>query len=422
MSGFSSFWASQNKVFRISIILLLLASITYGQGNRKPFAIEGKLNLTSWDIDQNPIELNGDWFFYWSQILTPQDGLLSFNQENKNIKSFPGLWTDYEGDTSYPSFGFASYLLIIEGLEKDKEYALKVPDMYCSYQLWVGSKLVASNGKIGRDAESYEPEWRPVTVNFVAERETESILLNISNFDHSKGGIKNSIVLGPVEHLASQRTNEVAANLIRIIGIALISIISLAGFFLYSKKLFTYFSIFSILWSVRGIFSNMYLIYSWIPDFNWTLGTKIEYLTIYTSVLVGYHIFHNLFPNHSNKIISWASIFINSTFIIITLVSPAVMFTELLNIYFGLMGLLLAYILINVIQAYIYDEKGAGYLAVAITLIIILFFYDMLSYYKFLPYNPYITSIGYVILYGLLGYTLRYNQLHKSKDTTFKFS
>lgn len=422
MAGFLSFLITQKRRYRILILILLLASTTYAQNSRKPFAIEGKLNLASWDIDKNSIELYGDWFFYWNQILTPGDGLHELNKENKNIKLFPGLWTEYEGDIEYPPFGSASYMLTVQGLEKGKEYALKVPDMYCSYQLWVGSKLIASNGKVGQEVDGYEPEWRPLTATFIAESESEVVLLNIANFNHSKGGIKNGIVLGSVENLINQRNNEVAASLIRIIGIALISILSLLGFFLYSKKLFVVFAVFSLFWSIRGAFSNMYLIYTWVPDFSWVIGTKIEYLTIYSSVLAGYYIFHNIFPNHSNNIISWGSIFINSIFIIITLATPAVFYTELLNIYFGFMGLLLAYILINVIQAYIYDEKGAGYLAIAITLIIILFFYDMLSYYKFLPYNPYITSIGYVVLYSLLGYTLRYNQLHKKEQETFNYS
>ena len=421
MAGFLSFSITQNRRSRILILLLLLASTTYAQTSRKPLAIEGKLNLSSWDIDKNSVELYGDWFFYWNQILTPGDGLQGLDKEN-NIKPFPGLWTEYDGDIKYPSFGSAAYMLNIQGLEKGQEYALNIPDMYCSYELWIGSKLIASNGKVGQNAESYKPEWRPLTVTFIAESTSEVVLLNIANFDHSKGGIKDGIVLGSVENLTSQRNNKVAANLIRIIGIALISILSLLGFFLNSKKLFIYLAVFSLFWSIRGAFSNMYLIYSCIPDFSWLIGTKIEYLTIYSSVLVGYYIFHNLFPNHSNKIISWGSIIINSIFIVITLVTPAVFYTELLNIYFGFMGLLLAYILINVIQAYIYDEKGAGYLAIAIALIIILFFYDMLSYYKFLPYNPYITSIGYVVLYALLAYTLRYNQLHKKERETFNYS
>ena len=170
------------------------------------------------------------------------------------------------------------------------------------------------------------------------------------------------------------------------------------------------------------MFSSMYLIYNWFPDFSWIVGVKIEYLTIYCSVLVGYHIFHKQFPYHSKQSFNYASLAVNGVFILLTIFTPAIVFTKLLNIYFIYMTVTLLYVLNKVIQAYIHDEKGAGYISIAITLVIFLFFYDMLSYYKFLPYNPFITSIGYVIFYFLLGFSIHYNMKNKKVYETYRFS
>ena len=96
MSGFLSISIARNRVYNILIALIFLSSSAFGQTGRKPFVIEGKLDLSSWNLDEKSIELNGDWFFYWNQLLTPQDGFYPISQKQKTIKTFPGLWTEYD--------------------------------------------------------------------------------------------------------------------------------------------------------------------------------------------------------------------------------------------------------------------------------------------------------------------------------------
>jgi hypothetical protein len=411
------------KILIIIFGLFFIHGKSESQVLLKPVVRNGVINISSWDFEKNgSIELNGDWLFYWDEIITPNTSSNLDEIEGEIIK-FPGAWTDYNTNgKTYPSLGFATYRLNITGCKIGEEYALKLPDTYCSYQLYVSDSIIAKNGKVGESKDQYQAKWIPQTVSFTAKNETETLTLNISNFDHVKGGIKNEIWLGSVNGLTTHRGNEVTASLISVIGIGLLSLLSILGYLKYSNKLFIHFAVFCLIWSIRGLFSNIYLMYSWFPDFSWIIGIKIEYLTIYTSVLIGYNTFSKLFPEHSNKLFSKLSVIINSIFIIITLLAPAIIFTMLLNTYFVLMGIALLYMFKEVIKAYIYDEKGAGYISMAIALLIVLFFYDMLSYYKFLPFNPFIISIGYVLFYGLLAFSLHYNILYKKEPETYKFS
>ncbi|HNP19095.1 MAG TPA: 7TM-DISM domain-containing protein [Fulvivirga sp.] len=396
--------------------------IAIAQTSIKPMAMNGIVNVSTWNFeDGGSIELSGDWLFIWDRLITPT---------NKNIDDksgiyvkFPGIWTNYLiNNKTYPSYGSASYRLIVKGLEINREYALEIPDMYSSYQLWLGDKIIAKNGQVGMNKEEYRPQWIPKTVTFQAKNTTDTLILNISNFDHVKGGVKNEIWLGTVDQLMTDRNSEIASNLVLSIGITILGILSIVSFFKYSNRLFIYFTFFCFIWAIRGLFPTMYLFYQWIPDFNWIIGLKIEYLTIYSSVMIGYYIFHQLFEDTSKKTFKHISFAINSVFIILTLFGPAFIFTKLLNIYFAFMGVTLIYILNEVIKAYLYDKEGAGYVGIAIALVSLLFLYDMLSYYKFLPFNPFVTSIGYVVFYGLLGFSLRYNILNKKEVEPYRFS
>ncbi len=416
----------KSLLFKVLLFIILglvgQTQIAIAQTSIKPMAIKGMVNVSTWDFDNNgSIELNGEWLFIWDQLITPNSERI--DTISGSYVKFPGIWTDYSiNNVTYPSYGSASYKLIIKGLEINREYALQIPDMYSSYQLWMGDKIISKNGQVGMKKEEYQPQWIPKTAVFKATSATETLLLNISNFDHVKAGIKNEIWLGAVDKLMTQRKSEVASNLVLIIGIAILGLLSIISFFKYANQLFIYFTFFCIIWAIRGLFPTMYLFYQWIPDFSWIIGLKIEYLTIYSSVLIGYHIFHQLFEDPSKKTFKYISITINTIFIIITLFGSVILFTELLNIYFAFMGVTLIYILNEVIRAYLYDKEGAGYVAIAIALVSLLFLYDMLSYYKLLPFSPFVTSIGYVVFYALLGFSLRYNILNKKEVEPYSFS
>ncbi|MCF6179839.1 MAG: hypothetical protein L3J63_10695, partial [Geopsychrobacter sp.] len=45
-----------------------------GQNHSYPQAEKGRLNLSGWDFNQNgPVQLEGEWEFYWEKLLEPTD-------------------------------------------------------------------------------------------------------------------------------------------------------------------------------------------------------------------------------------------------------------------------------------------------------------------------------------------------------------
>jgi len=403
----SPFWCVFIFIYCFSLSL-------FSQQKNNPAAQLGLLDLSNWDIETDGmIPLNGSWKFYWNELYNPADYAAD---DSSSIEYFtlPKLWNNHivKGE-KISSNGYATFQLTVTGNFNGKNLALTLPDMYSSYNLWIDGKLIAHNGVPGTDKESTIPQWIPYTKTFNVQRDTISILLNISNFHHKKGGIKDAIWLGTADQLLAERQTNVSANLIQIVGLLLLFALSMFAYFHYKRnKIFIFFSLFSLTWAIRGLFTNMYLMNFWFPEFSWTLGTKTEYLTLYITLLLGVQIVGKMYAEHANKLARYISHLVNGIFILITLFAPTKLFSQLLNTYFIFAGLFMAYIVIVIMNALINDKRGAGYLSLSILVVIFLFFYDLFSFQQLIPRNPYIISFGYLIMYYINGLGIWYRLSH----------
>lgn len=75
--------------------------------NTQPVAKDGVLDLSQWNFDNGDALLNGEWEFYWQELLSAQE-----SSSNKRIIQFPQLWNDMELDgVNIDSRGYATYRL-----------------------------------------------------------------------------------------------------------------------------------------------------------------------------------------------------------------------------------------------------------------------------------------------------------------------
>ncbi|MDD2902051.1 MAG: hypothetical protein PHU44_06415 [Syntrophales bacterium] len=58
----------------VVVIVLLLLWGCSGRQEKPPLARNGVLDLSGWDLEKNgPVNLAGEWEFYWGKLLTPAD-------------------------------------------------------------------------------------------------------------------------------------------------------------------------------------------------------------------------------------------------------------------------------------------------------------------------------------------------------------
>ena len=204
-------------------------------------AQQGLLDLRSQDFSSANINLSGQWEFYWSQLLLPGEDV-----SHHNYATFPSLWNKIEvGGKPLPSVGYATYKLKIILPSSDPLLALRIPDIYSSYRLYINDSLAVENGKPASKKEEAKPFWSERIVLLPQHTDTVNLLLHVANFWLSKGGPHKPVVLGNFEQISRQNKIDWGLDTITT-GFILMSSFLFFGLYLFAKndKPILYFALF----------------------------------------------------------------------------------------------------------------------------------------------------------------------------------
>lgn len=381
------------------LVWLFIGASLCVQGFAQPLITRGQMDARSWDFAQSgPLKLDGQWIFHWEKLLTPEQAI----EPSGDYFHFPGVWN---GQSSVmhelDGHGFATYaarVIVDPGLEM---LSLELPDVYSNYHFWVNGQLVASNGEVGTSRAESVPQWLPKTVVFRA-KDTLNLVLQVSNFYHRRGGSNDHIYMGSPQHLYDKRENAVITNIVLFSGLGLIGCFFIILFLFFRKdKAALYFAAICLTWAVRAVFTNLYLFINWFPSLDWELGVKIEYLTLYLTMMWSLMFVGELFPNDTNPITKYSLLIVNFIFILFTIASPAVTYTSMLSVYMIVAWMILAYVAFVVIKAIVYERAGAWFSAGSIILGVVMFSYDMLTFQGIWDFSPLLFNIGYLAIFFL---------------------
>lgn len=379
--------------------LWLLAFLSLNALYAQPVVSDGIIDLRSWDFARKgEVKLSGRWNFYWQSLRVPSQ----LDQASTDRFDFPAVWNGSFSDRAELSGqGFATYeakVILDPNLEM---VSLELPDFYCSYSLWVDRKHVAGNGEVGTGRNESVPQWLPRTI-VVTAYDTMQLVLQVSNFHHMRGGSNDHIYLGLPDQLYQKRESAVITNIILFAGLLLIGFFFIILFLFFRKEQAAlYFAAICVTWAVRAVFTNLYLFINWFPDMDWELAVKIEYLTLYLTMVWSVLFVGKLFPEDLNPILKYALLIVNIVFILFTIATPAFTFTNLLAAYMVVAWVILTCIAFVVVRAIVYERPGAWFSAVSIVLGVIMFSYDMLTYHGIWNFSPLLFNIGYLSIFFL---------------------
>lgn len=377
---------------------------------------EGVLDFHLGNLKNKSIALDGFWKFYPNQLLTPHD--FPTQTQWAYIK-IPSWW---DASEKIPPIDYGTYRIIVILSKEDaqRNLALKMPDVYSSYALWINGKFTGSNGQVGSTRETSAPQWKPETYLFTAGNDTLEIIVQLANFYHSRSGINNSIYLGDSEKLITQQHQTKTAGTILFISLWVFALVSIGVYYRKKKKdkALIYYACLCIAWSLRSIFSNYYLSVQWFPEINWSVCAKIEYITLYLSTLFGSLLVGRLFPREVNWWFRRIYVVCCSLFTIFTMVTPPSIFTQFVQLYLALSSILLISMLVIITKAYIEDRQGINNLVICIFLAVIMFAYVILSYQGLFELNALVFNGGFFILFLFSGIAtvIRLNKMATTLD------
>lgn len=265
------------KSFALIFFILFSGSSLLAAENSVPKAKDGVIELSTVNLENNFLQLDGDWEFFWDTLLTPE-GIASLPKEyEKTFIMVPKAWSSKKAG-GFPVEGRATYRLNIKSPEADGLYGIRLHDLFTASKVWFDGKLIYTTGKTGYNKETSIPgfSYEDIPLFFKGQDEHE-LVVQISNYNHTRSGLVKPVKFGTFNSLTRQSKNWMILNLI-IIGIILvIGFNHLVNYFLHKNDITNlFFGLLCIVMIMRNLSTGQRIISFVFEDINWQLLFKMD--------------------------------------------------------------------------------------------------------------------------------------------------
>lgn len=346
----------------VTFVLILLMLFLLGGCSTQPTttenkAVNGRLDLTQADLKNEIIALDGDWAFYWDQLLEPtavDQGVFS------GYVPFPSSWNKYEIDgEKIPGSGSATYQLTFTATE-NQILALKLPKVRTAYKLWVNGELIASAGTLGTTRAATVPQYLPQVVSFNALNGDNEIILQMSNFHMSSGGLLSSILISSETQLLALRYHGLAYELFLFGALMMMGLYHLALFaFRRKDRAPLYFGLFCILVATRTLLIGESFLYFALPDLNFAVTRKIQTLTYYLGVPLIIMFFRAILPDYFHIMLTKIVLLMGLIYTTFVILAPTNVYSAINPLYQVWTIFLIIYLFATLLKIALHKEKNS---------------------------------------------------------------
>ncbi|HVO68021.1 MAG TPA: PAS domain S-box protein [Syntrophales bacterium] len=322
----------------LSFFICVVLIGNYGcefSGKNQPRAVKGVIDLTDWNFElKGPVDLKGEYAFYWNSRIAPGDFTATSRPRPSGFVQVPGYWNDYRLDgQKLPGHGYATYrLTILLGKTRDP-LAIEIPEVSTAYRLFVNQNEMASVGVAGESMETSTPRQYPVRLTFTPVSDRVTLLIQVSNFHHRRGGLWPLMTLGKQKTLVELDERKRQLDFFLLGGSFIMAIYHLALFLARRKIRSTlYFGILCFLIGLRLFTTDQRYILQILPSLNWDMLVKLEYLSFYLAVPVFGLFLQSLFAVFSRNVLRLV-LLIGLAFSLIVIVAPVGVFSYTLPLY-----------------------------------------------------------------------------------------
>jgi len=386
----------KSKLFYLVFLLIILTAFIILTGyinhiyrfnsNTSVTAEKGTLDLTPLNLAESLTTLDGEWEFYWMELLEPSDfnkidnGEFNERDVKKNFINTPKAWNGYQLDEqTLTGDGFATYRLNVKTNDTARLLGLKLPRVLTSHRVWINGELLASAGTVGTNLGEMAPQYLPQTLFFEPNPNQTEIIIQVSNFCHRSGGILESISVGGADQINALRNKNVAAELFIFGGLLSMGLYQLA-LFLFRRKEFAslYFGLFSILVAIRTLMVGEIFFVNLFPNINWEMAHNIQTISYYLGVPMFFMFLKAMFPEEVSTKVLRIIQGIGVAFSLLVLLTPARIFTNYNTIYQGFTVILLIYLFYVLCIIIAKQKTGANLIAVGALALFITTLHDLI--------------------------------------------
>ena len=287
------------KRFKIFIILIILLQSFFLHSELIGQAKQGVLDLREKGLNKRySHRLVGEWEFYWKRFIEP-DSFLKTNPPAPDLYGkVPSYWTAYTlNGENLSREGFASYRLLIllpHGFRESLVF--NVPVFDSSFKLFINGKPSGGNGIVGTSPQNSEPEYNPFLIEVTPKSDTLEVLVQVSNFQHRRGGFWIPIKIGTSARILQDHQRYVFISYLSMGVLMAFTLLFLFFFLFYRKDWIPFlFSVFLAGILIRLVSTGIYPL-KLISGISWDWLIRLEYLGTYMAAIAGSWFFHFLYP------------------------------------------------------------------------------------------------------------------------------
>lgn len=335
-----------------------------------PVAEKGVLDLRKTDLSSDSVKLKGEWVFFWNKIIPAKNFESNpLSKKNKVYITAPARWSEKvlserkKNTRKITPRGYATYHLKVLLPENavDRSLSFRISNMSNAYRFYVEDFLISQNGIVGESESTSKPEYRRLIQSFTPKKSEINITMHISNFhDPNSGGLWKPIWIGSDKAIISGLKKALAFDLFLLGALTIMSFYHF-GLFLLRKedRSSLAFGIFTMIISVRILFTGELLAMDLFPGMSWETRGKWEFLSFYLAMPVFHYFLHSLFPKEFPIKILYGVAFVVALFIVDLLIHPMNSFAPRLY-WFQMIALtMIVYTLISMVVAIYRKREGS---------------------------------------------------------------
>lgn len=220
------------------------------------------------------VELNDGWSFYHEQFVTD----VSESSQAAEQVSLPVEFEEMNLDKE--TYGTFTTTVTIPDEMVQKQMGIELPFVYSAAKIYINGEMIKAVGQTGANAQAHETELQTVIVPFIPTSTTVEIVIQLSSFEHIRGGFSAAPVIGDWEvvkrdFLLERYMTIFVGTIILVVGLTTFII----GLMNHNEKVFLTFGMFSIVVAIREVVAVPFLYHELPISLSYITATRIEYIT-----------------------------------------------------------------------------------------------------------------------------------------------